>query len=238
MSAIKWMSLSAVAAAVVVGVLWWNKHQAEVVAPAVNEAAALVAQHAPSEPTAVASAAEFAAKPEPSLSAMARNALDSVQPPKFKVNEQGRLIHDPTARGDIELIVALYKPEEALSRLNDATRDLPAQAQRDVMNLYQQYSQYAQAVTRSFPAAEQQNPTLEMARGQLEKLQELRNQYFGGNANPMFQEEEAMTRKILDYAEEYRRQHPSATLEEMTGYGQEKLGRELEAAGKLGSETR
>ncbi len=47
-----------------------------------------------------------------------------------------------------------------------------------------------------------------------------------------------MTRKILDYAEEYRRQHPSATLEEMTGYGQEKPGRELEAAGKLGSETR
>jgi hypothetical protein len=227
--------MSALAGSVIVGVLWWSKHQAEADSHPVQEAAALIAQHVPSEPNAAASAAEFATKPGESLSAMARTALDSIQPPKFKVDAQGRLVHDPAARGDIELFVALYKHDEAMSRLKDATKDMPAQAQRDVMDLYQQYSQYAQAVTRSFPAAEQENPTLDMARAQLVKLKELRGQYFGNNASPMFQDEEAMTEKILNYADEYKRQHPNATLEEMTGYGQEKLGRELEAQNKAGA---
>jgi hypothetical protein len=151
------------------------------------------------------------------------SALDAIVPPAFKADANGRLLVNPTARNDMEQVVALYGREDAMAKLAEATKDLPPQAQRDVRDLYQQYLQYSQALSQAVPAGQSENLSLDEARAQFDTIKKLRAQYFGANTEAMFKEDHLLTDKILDYAAEYLQQHPGASLQDATGYGQEKV---------------
>lgn len=81
----------------------------------------------------------------------ASNPLDNLKPPVFRANPTGDLVMDPQTRTDVERLHALNERDDALAKLEALSRNLPAQARRELKELYQQHAQYSQAVTRSFP---------------------------------------------------------------------------------------
>ncbi|MBI2734558.1 MAG: hypothetical protein HYX44_15025 [Aquabacterium sp.] len=123
--------------------------------------------------------------------------LDTMILPTFHASSQGTLVMDQQTRQDVERIHALFPREEALARLDTLSSTLPAQAQRDLKALYQQYSQYAQAVAQTYPPG-LSNGTLEEATQQLKGLHDLRQQYFGPErAEALFGEEEKTSQELL-----------------------------------------
>jgi hypothetical protein len=150
------------------------------------------------------------------------SALDSMVPPSFQV-ANGKLVFNPHARTEIERVTAVYSREEAMAKLGEVLKDMPPQAQREVRDLYEQYTQYNQALNQAIPLEQKEISTLEQAQSQFEAMKKLRAQFFGANAEAMFKEDEALTQRILDFSADYMRAHPNATLQEATGYGQEKV---------------
>lgn len=160
----------------------------------------------------------------------AHSPLDDMAPAVFH-SAQGRLVVDAQARTDIDRVAALYARDEALSRLDAATKQLPPQAQRDARDLYQQFIQYNQALDAALPQSAQAQVTLDEARRQLQTLKDLRAQYFGATkAEQMFGQEETMQKQLLDDAAEAMRTQslPQALA---IGQAQAKLARQLERAG-------
>ena len=94
------------------------------------------------------------------------SALDAIVPPKFKADGRGKLLIDPNARNEVELLVALYQREEGMTKLLDAIKGMPVQAQRDVRELYDQYVQYTQAANQAIPVDQKDITTLDQARSQ------------------------------------------------------------------------
>jgi hypothetical protein len=150
------------------------------------------------------------------------SALDSMVPPSFQV-ANGKLVFNPHARTEIERVTAVYSREEAMAKLGEVLKDMPPQAQREVRDLYEQYTQYNQALNQAIPLEQKEISTLEQAQSQFEAMKKLRAQFFGANAEAMFKEDEALTQRILDFSADYMKAHPNASLQEATGYGQEKV---------------
>lgn len=124
-------------------------------------------------------------------------------------------------------MAALYSSEEALSRLNAATLEMPPQAQREVRELYQQFAQYNQALTAAFPSSSHEEVTLEEARRQLQTLRDLRAQYFGtAKAQTMFGLEESMQQQLLEDAANAVAT-PNISQSKAIEHAQEKLAREM-----------
>jgi len=143
----------------------------------------------------VASAAYGASTPSPVKPA---SPLDTMILPTFRATDKGTLVMDQQTRLDVERIHALFPRDEALAKLDSQSVGLPSQAQRDLKALYQQYSQYAQAVAQTFPPG-LSNGTLEEATQQLKGLHELRQQYFGAEgAETLFGEEEKTSQELLE----------------------------------------
>jgi Proteobacterial lipase chaperone protein len=218
-----WIAGSAGAGVLLVALLSWNRSEA----PAGADTAAAV--------PAQASAAAFPHVTPPQqqdanmgllpLRPMGKqaSALEGMVPPSFKAGSNGRLTIDPHARSEMERVTAVYSREEAMAKLAEVIKDLPAQAQREVRDLYEQYTQYNQALSQAIPLEQKEISTLEQAREQFESIKKLRAQFFGANAEAMFKDDEVLTQKILDHSAEYLKSHPSASLQEATGYGQEKV---------------
>lgn len=162
---------------------------------------------------------------------MAHSPLDDVALPAFRTST-GHVVVDAQARTDIERVVALHGREEALSKLDAATRSLSPLAQREVRDLYQQFTQYDQALATALPQTGGAQVTLDEARHQLQVLKDLRAQYFGSsNAERMFGLEESMQQQLLDDATEAMRTQnlPQAKAIEQA---QAKLGqRQMNASG-------
>jgi len=150
------------------------------------------------------------------------SALDSMVPPSFQV-ANGKLVVDAHARSEIERVTAVYSREEAMAKLGDVLKDMPPQAQREVRDLYEQYTQYNQALNQAIPLEQKDISTLEQAQSQFEAIKKLRAQFFGPKAEAMFKDDEVLTQRILDFSAEYMKAHPNASLQEATGYGQEKV---------------
>jgi hypothetical protein len=217
-----WIAGAAVAGAVLVGVLSLTKQ------PAIEQAGGVAAVGRP------ASAAAFpkVSKPEQQDANMGLlpqrplgkvpSALDSMVPPSFQV-ANGRLVVNPHARTEIERVTAVYSRDEALAKLGEVLKGMPPQAQREVRDLYEQYTQYNQALSQAIPLEQKEISTLEQAQSQLDAMKKLRAQFFGANAEAMFKEDEVLTQRILDFSADYMKAHPNATLQEATGYGQEKV---------------
>lgn len=137
---------------------------------------------------------------------MDHSPLDDVALPAFGASN-GHMVVDAQARTDIERVAALYGRDEALSKLDAATRSLSPLVQREVRDLYQQFTQYDQALATALPQTDGGDQvTLDEARRQLKVLKALRAQYFGSsNAERMFGLEESMQQQLLDDATEAMR---------------------------------
>lgn len=124
--------------------------------------------------------------------------LDTMTLPTFRATDKGTLVMDQQTRQDVERIQALFPRDEALARLDIQASTLPAQAQRELKALYQQYSQYAQAVAQTYPPGLSEG-TLDEAAAQLKGLHELRQQYFGAEgAEALFGQEEKTSQALLE----------------------------------------
>lgn len=150
--------------------------------------------------------------------------LANVAPPVFRLTPQGRLLVDEQARVDIERVAALHGREEALARLDDATRPLGEAARREARELYEQLVQYEQSLATAL-ASEPGQPSIADARRQLQLMQALRAQHFGERAANLFGAEEALQQRLLDDAEEAMRTH-GLSLEEAIGQAQARLSRD------------
>lgn len=150
--------------------------------------------------------------------------LANVAPPVFRLTPQGRLLVDEQARADIERVAALHGRDEALARLDEATRPLGEAARREARVLYEQMVQYEQALTTAL-ASEPEHPGIADARRQLQLMQALRAQHFGERAGDLFGAEEALQQRLLDDAEEAMHKR-GLSLEEAIGQAQARLARE------------
>ena len=138
--------------------------------------------------------------------------LDSMILPTFRATSEGHLATDQQTRLDVERIYAMFPRDEARTKLDSQASHLPAQAQRELHNLFQQYAQYAQAVTQTFPP-EQNTGALEDAERQFTGLKALRRQYFGEDgAQALFGEEEKTAQELLDLMR--KQSDPKLSMEE------------------------
>ena len=145
--------------------------------------------------TDAASAVEDASAPGSQKPA---SPLDTMTLPTFRATDKGALVMDQQTRQDVERFHALFPRDEALARLDIQASTLPAQAQRDLKALYQQYSQYAQAVAQAYPPGLSEG-TLDEAAAQLKGLHDLRQQYFGAEgAEALFGQEEKTSQALLE----------------------------------------
>ncbi len=154
--------------------------------------------------------------------------LANVAPPVFRLTPQGRLLVDEQTRVDIERLAALHGRDDALVRLDEATRPLGESARREARVLYEQLVRYEQALATAL-ASEPERPSIEDARRQLQLMQALRTQHFGEQAGALFGAEEALQQRLLDDAEESMRAG-GLSLEEAIGQAQARLGRDAAAA--------
>lgn len=116
----------------------------------------------------------------------------------FRLSPQGHLQLDQRTRLDLDRLQARLPRDAALARLKALTRDWPPAAQRELMDLFLLYSQYAQAVSLSFPPADRTGPLDALAR-QFDALRALRRQYFSEEtAQALFGEEEKATLGLFE----------------------------------------
>lgn len=149
--------------------------------------------------------------------------LDTMILPTFRANSQGTLAMDQQTRLDVERIHALFPREEALIKLDKQSSGLPDQARRELMALYQQFSQYTQAVAQTYPPG-LSNGTLDEATQQLKGLHDLRQQYFGPErAEALFGEEERTSQELLALMR--KQADPRLSLEERAEQAQEEWKR-------------
>lgn len=158
-----------------------------------------------------------------------KSPLDSVAPPQFKVDAQGQLEMNSQTRDGIEQVASLYEREQAQAKLAEATQGLPAGAQRAAQDLLQRYQQYTQAVRQAFPPAQQEHMTLAQAEQDFKNLQDLRKQYLGDAADGLWARDDAVTRKLLDYAGKYMEEKPKLSLADATQMAQDRIAREMDA---------
>ena len=236
MSTKKWILLSALAGVAAVAVLSLSKppQPADQGAPS-GTAPGIISSKVPTPvaadggtPAPAPQGSPFAASAPQQDS---RALLDSIAPPACRTGEKGELVIDQQTREDVDMMTTVFKPEQALAKLLDACKDAPAGAQRQMRDLHQQYVQYSQAVVQTFPIEEQGNIPIDKLEGVLLKgLHDLRVQYFGAErACAMFCEEEAMTKRMLGIAIEYKQRKPNVSTEEAVGYAQGEVLKEIEA---------
>lgn len=223
------------ACAFVVFVAWWVFHPS---------ADGVVAGREPAQPASAASAGLpwdlVSSLPGSGVSdglaqaaeASPASPLAGVAPPAFRATPQGRLVVDDQVRVDIERVAALHGRDEAMRRLDEATRPLGEGVRREVRALYEQFIRYEQALATAL-AAEPEQPTLSDARRQLQTVRTLRAAHFGERAEELFGVEEAMQQRLLDDAERFMRSE-RVSLEEAIGMAQASLAK----AGFEGLNTR
>jgi len=159
----------------------------------------------------------------PEITHGATSPLDTMQPPIFRANSHGDLTIDTQTKNDVERMVALFHGDEALRKLDEFSANIPAKARQELKDLFQNYSQYAQALAQALPPA-QSTGTFEEARQQFKVAKELRAQYFGPEkANAMFGEEEAITQNLLTNVESNK--DPKMTLNEKIIKAQEEMNK-------------
>ncbi|MBC7698851.1 lipase secretion chaperone [Aquabacterium sp.] len=220
----KWWLASALAAVAVAAGGWaWTHDKTAGVAASNHSGPAPITWATPTPHEAMATAASplaSGAASTPNLPA-GRNPLDSMIPPRFRADRHGELAMDPTTRVDVERVHALYPRDEALQKLDAFSEGLPAQARRELKDLFQQYAQYAQAVTQTYPP-ELTIGSLDEAARQLAGLHALRQQYFGAErAEALYGEEEETSRKLLTLMG--KQSDPNLSLEEKAALAQETL---------------
>lgn len=145
--------------------------------------------------------------------------LDTMILPTFRATTKGDLAMDQQTRLDVERLHAVFSRDEARTRLESLSADLPAQAQRQLKDLFQQYAQYAQAVAQAFPP-EQNNGSMDDATRQFNELRALRRQYFGEvQALALFGEEEKTAQELLELMRQQT--DPKLSLQERAEQAQE-----------------
>lgn len=210
--------MSSVAVALV-GLGLWTLHpqgSSTGAAPHRDGVAAWFSQGGPASVGAEGNAVSDAASAADAASLLSRakpvSPLDTMILPTFRATDKGTLVMDQQTRQDVERIHALFPRDEALARLDIQASTLPAQAQRELRALYQQYNQYAQAVAQTYPPG-LSNGTLEEAAQQLKGLHDLRQQYFGAEgAQALFGEEEKTSQELLELMR--KQTDPKLSLEE------------------------
>lgn len=237
MSTSKWIGLSVAAACAVVAVLAWQRAPATDTEATAAQGKKQASGWFQSQAGAGAGSNDQAAEGQgPHMGKMSQGGkgpspLDSVTPPRFKVDAQGRLEMNSQTRDGIEQLAALYGDDrdKARDKLAEATQDLPASAQRALQDLYQRYQQYTQAVRQAFPPEQQEHMSLPQAEEAFTKLQNVRETYMGEEAaKSLWARDDAVTRKLFDYSGDYLKQHPNATLVEASQVAQDRYAREME----------
>jgi hypothetical protein len=232
----KWIGLSVAAACAVVALLAWQR------TPSADEPSAQAGKPqregpswfqartgaAPSEQNA---AGARMGTPTAGHTGRSGSPLDSVTPPRFKVDAQGQLEMNSQTRDGIEQVAALYGDDrdKARDKLAEATQDLPAGAQRAVQDLYQHYQQYMQALRQALPPEQQESiATLSQAEEAFAKLQQVRETYMGDAAKSLWARDDAVTRKLLDYTSENLAKDPKLSLAQASQMAQDRYATEME----------
>jgi len=215
-----WLITAALAGALALGGWWWrDQGTPHNTSQATDSTPALFSRTVPvGTPSSGAAASGL---PAPDDQRPTASPLDSMIPPSFRANSNGNLVIDPQTRVDVERVHALYQRDEALQKLDALSSGMPAKAQRELKDLYQQYAQYAQAVTQTYPPGLSLG-TIDEARAQLKGLHELRQQYFGvEGAQAMFEQEEETSARLLALMSQ--NQDASLSLQEKAEQAQEAI---------------
>jgi Proteobacterial lipase chaperone protein len=115
----------------------------------------------------------------------------------FRLDAQGRLVHDERTRLDIEKLFVLNEPAERARKLALLQASLPPDAARELGELASRYGNYQDAVHEQLPPGLEVSTRAE-AQAQFERLRKLREQYFGSPlAARLFGAEEAQTQARL-----------------------------------------
>jgi hypothetical protein len=236
-STTKWIALSLAGGALVVAVLSWTRQGTEDASNAAQQTASsphgVITARVPTAPND-GNSASMRAPYAASAPQVAESPLDSVKPPECRVSERGDLLIDPQTREDVELVAALHRPGIALAKLDEACKDQSPKAKQEMKNLYQQFAQYSQAVTQTFPIEEQNEIPVEKLDGVLLKgLHDLRVQYFGAEkACAMYCAEEDLTKRMLEMAVDHKRKNPKASTEEAVAFAQNEILKQLPPEGE------
>lgn len=232
MSTSKWIGLSIAAACAVVAVLAWQR------TPSSDPADAAASGKKPVSGWFQAQTGASAAQ-DPSVlgpgmgpgtgsAGKGKSPLDSVAPPQFKVDAQGQLEMNSQTRDGIEQLASLYEREQAQAKMTEATQGLPAGAQRAAQDLLQRYQQYMQALRQAFPPQQQEHMSLQQAKDDFDKLQQVRKQYLGEAADALWARDDAVTRTLLNHAGEFMAKDPKLSLAEASQMAQDRYAREME----------
>lgn len=229
------------AAAVAGLVIWWAHER-----PAGDQLArsdSTSSQHAGSAPNAAAGASagtfDWGMPAGTSSTVLApiaapRSPLENIPPSHFHADSSGKLVTNPTTRGEMERLFALNTPQEARAQLHQLEQTLPPAAARELGDLYTHYAQYSTALNQAFPpgvapANEQE------ALKQLDGLHALRVEHFGAEtADALYGAEEKTARQLIELMR--AQNDPKLTLEQKAQLAQDAMSKlPPPATGKSGA---
>jgi hypothetical protein len=217
-----WPRVLLAVVAIVGGLWWWHHHQEAAAGDADGKRSSTPWSLWPGQMPNAAPTLGEAPTPSnlpPEAIRPVPSPLDTMQPPVCRADGQGHLAVDMQTKNDIERIYALYQGDEAQSKLTACAAGLPANAQRELKDLFQNYSQYAKAVAQAYPPADGET-NIDDAKKQFKGIQNLRRQYFGEDtAKALFAQEEEITRDLLGRIEANK--DPKMSFEEKINKAQE-----------------
>lgn len=137
----------------------------------------------------------------------------------FLADAHGKLAINATTRVHLEMLLALYTPDQQQQILDTAKSTLPPAADQELLRLVHLYPSYQSAVRKRFPPGQTMtSPTQGLA--QLDATHAIEVQYFGARVtNGLFGEDEATQRQLLTLMS--RDQAPGLSMEQRADRAQE-----------------
>jgi len=160
--------------------------------------------------------------------------LDTMQPPVFRADSKGDLVIDTQTKDDVERVYALYHGDEAQRKLAAFSARIPDKARRQLNDLYQNYSQYAQALAQAIPPA-QQDASIDDIKPQLAIMSDLQDKVFGRErAAAMFGHDREVMQSLTD---SITNNTSGASLQEKANKAQEDMSKAdgMHPSGQSGS---
>lgn len=219
-----WPRVLVVVAAIVGGVWWWHHHQSVANGEADGKGGmpwSLWPSQLPNAAPTLGEAPNPGAVP-PETVRPVPSPLDTMEEPVFRADSKGDLILDTQTKNDLERVYALYQGDEAQRKLAQFSSRIPDKAKRQLRDLYQKYGQYAQALARSVPPA-QDDVSIDEASNQLIIMEDLQDQIFQDQAKPLFGPDREKMRGIVDNMKDMARQNPGMPMQKLVEGAQQKL---------------
>jgi hypothetical protein len=137
----------------------------------------------------------------------------------FAADARGRLVLEGTTRVHLEMLLALYTPEQQQQILQSAKSTLPRAADQELLKLVHIYPLYQSALRKRFPPGQTMSSPDE-GLAQLDATHAIEVQYFGERATTgLFGEDESTQRQLLTLMRQDNT--PGLTMEQRADRAQE-----------------